>query len=208
MGTNQLLKDFPETRAGESVLSHLIVPEVSVKSCPNCSHPIPVEALQCHLCRHTFHVPRPKMVSLRGIIIGVGVVGMLALAIAPVWPAERVYGKVINLLAGWGVAPLSIAVHEPGLFRELIGWVLKVYLGLHAIHYLAIVGVIGLLVVNWFKTKQLAPGNHRKLWVLLGILLLVFPAANLLISWHLFLMPGVLGTALVALLVLAMGVFR
>jgi hypothetical protein len=179
-----------------------------MKICPYCSHQNAAEARQCLYCRHPLNGQPSEFISWRGIVLSIGVVGILILSMAPVWPAGRIFGKAINLLGDWGVSPLSFSIHEPGQFHEMIGWVLNIYQGLHAIHFVAILAMIGLLVVNWFTSRQLTPGSQRKAWLLLGILLLLFPAANLLISWRLFLMPGVLGTAIASLLVMAVGVFK
>jgi hypothetical protein len=147
-----------------------------------------------------------RLVSLRDSLLFGAILLLVALAIAPIWPKEQVYGESIQFLVKLGAA-LPGSPGEAAFFRDRMMNVVDLYQGLNLLHYLLIFLLIFLYGIHLYRLRKQAPGFRGTVWFVLGALLLVFPAVNLALSWSMFLNPGVLGTALASVLVLVAAKF-
>jgi hypothetical protein len=146
------------------------------------------------------------VIGLKDTLLFGAMMLMVALVFAPVWPKEQIYGKSILFLVQMG----AVIPSSPGAaasFRQQMMNVVQLYQGLNLLHYLFLSAFILFFVVHLFRIHRKLPGYKDSTWISLGLLLMIFPAVNLVLSWSLFLSPGVLGTALAAIAMVISGKF-
>ena len=203
MQANQV-REKPPKRANRNSLQPAPLKEVNGRRCPYCAAAIPSGAAVCHSCGRLLIPGTAGLISLKDTLLFGAILLLVAMAIAPVWPKEQIYGKSIQFLVHLGLLLPSTA-SEAALFRQQMMNVVQLYHGLNLLHYITISAFILLFGIHAIRMRKQALGYSNTVWVVLGLLLLVFPAVNLVISWSMFLSPGVLGTAIASIVVLFAG---
>ena len=203
MQANQV-REKPPKRANRNSLQTAPLNEVNGRRCPYCKAEVPSEALACHSCGRLLKPGTAGLISLKDTLLFGAILLLVAMAIAPVWPKEQIYGKSIQFLVHLGLVLPSNA-SEAANFRQQMMNVVQLYQGLNLLHYITISAFILLFGIHAIRMRKQALGYSNTVWVVLGLLLLVFPAVNLVISWSMFLSPGVLGTAIASIVVLFAG---
>jgi hypothetical protein len=181
------------------------VNEIHSHRCPGCSALVQGDEIFCPGCGRSLK-PRPaNLISLKEALLFGAILVLIALAIAPVWPKEQIYGKSIHLLVNLG-ANLPSTRGEAAAFRQQMMNIVQLYQGINVLHNITL-SVFGLLLgLHAIQARKYNLGFSNKVWVILGLLLLVFPAVNLIVAWSMFLTPGVLGTVAASIMVILAGV--
>jgi hypothetical protein len=145
------------------------------------------------------------LISLQDSLIFFAILLLIALVLAPVWRSDQIFGSAIIFLRKLGLfLPGSVA--EAAQYRSFVTRIINVYQSLNIVYYLTISMVAFLFIVNRIRLSSGIPTFSNKVWMVLGIALLVFPIANLVISLNMFLTAGVIGTTLAAIIVICAGV--
>jgi hypothetical protein len=180
--------------------------ELNGKRCPFCSVAIQSQITICPSCGRPLKSGNSGLVSLKDALLFGAILLLVSMAIAPVWPKEQIYGKSIQFLLqlGWVIPKTPDGA---AAFRHQMMNVVQLYQGINLMHYIFISAFVYLYVIHLFLISRQAFGYSNKVWIILGLLLMIFPAVNLVVSWSMFLSPGVLGTALASIFVVIAGSF-
>jgi hypothetical protein len=145
------------------------------------------------------------MIRLPDTIIFFAILLLVALNIAPDVNSDVINSKAIDFLSNYGyILPRTIS--EASHYRQVFWNLTELYKILNVFHYIILLSIIGFFLVNWFRMK----GNHTRLsgktWILFGLLLLVYPVANLFLSWQLVFSIGMVGTIFASFLIIFSGI--
>jgi len=179
----------------------------SLRTCTTCGSPVQDRASRCSACGNQLVWETTSLISLQDTLLFFAVMLLIALVLAPVWPGDQIFGKAIFFLRSLGFF-LPETLSEAEKYRSMVSNVIGVYHTLNIVYYLTIALVTFLLVFNRVRVSRGLPGFDKRVWLVLGLALLVFPFANLVISWNMFLTPGVIGTTIAALIVLFAGLIE
>jgi hypothetical protein len=180
---------------------------VNVKKCHYCAETIALDAVLCRYCGRPQVRRDPEVISLKDSLLFCAILLLVALAVAPVWPGDQIYGRSIAFLAQSGIL-LPGSTAEAARYRDLMMNIVQLYQGLNVLHYIMIVVFILLFASHWLRTHKQMESYTNRVWIVLGLLLLIFPAVNLVISWNMFLTTGVIGTLVASLVVVLAGLLR
>lgn len=206
MQSNQVIEKPPK-RANRSQHRKIPVSEMSKNNCPHCSAMVLEGASFCQNCGRPLGTAAVSGISgLKEILLFGAILLLVSLAATPVWPEGQIYGKSIQFLLNHGVS-LPNNPAEATALRQQMMTIVQLYQGVKLLHNIAISAFILLFGAHLFRRSKHSKGYTNKIWVVLGLLLLVFPIVNLILSWSMFLSPGVLGTVAAALITVFAGGF-
>jgi hypothetical protein len=200
------VREKPPKRSNRSTQRNIPVSETSRSRCPHCSALIQDEDLICKSCGRLLIPGSTGLSGLKETLLFGAILLLISLAVTPVWPGEQIYGKSIQFLVHHGVS-LPGNAGEAALFRQQMMNVVQLYQGINLLHYVTVSAFILLFGIHLIRMRKQLAGHGNTVWVVLGLLLLVFPIVNLVISWSMFLSPGVLGSSVAAIIVLIAGGF-
>jgi predicted nucleic acid-binding Zn ribbon protein len=180
-------------------------PETSTRTCLVCGTFVQLDESRCNVCGHELSREVTASVSLKDTLLFFAVLLLVALNIAPVWSSDQIYGKAIFFIQKLGII-LPKSASEAEQYRSMISNVINVYHTLNLVYYITIALVAFLFIFDWMRGKQGFVGFPKVVWLILGLALLLFPFANLVVSWNMFFSPGVIGTSIAAFIILFAGI--
>jgi hypothetical protein len=179
--------------------------DASQRICLACNSPVQPGANRCNTCGNPLTWEETAAVSLKDTLLFFAILLLIALNIAPVWSSDQIYGKAIFFLQRLGVF-LPESLTEAEQYRSMVSGVIDIYHTLNLVYYLTIALIVFILIFDRIRDKRGFPSFNRRIWLFLGSALLVFPLTNLVISWNMFMTPGVIGTTIASLIVIFAGV--
>lgn len=173
--------------------------------CPNCRQEISPRSTSCPICGVTLRLhPLERTVRLQDTILFFAILVLVALNISPVWPSDLIHDQAIGLLTRFGYQ-LPRTVLEATQYKQVLRNAIELYKVLNIFQVVILVSIIGFFLFNYFQVRGNGPRLSGNTWIFLGSLLLVFPFANLILSWQLFYSMGVSGTIFASLLIIFSG---